>query len=72
MSSNDQSQDAMLTAQQVAQLAQVSQFTVIREIHRGNLKAKKFGNRGGYRIRLQDCREWMTTPGDTQKVETQP
>ncbi len=52
-------QDEMLTVQEVMALTHLSHATVLREIHRGNVKAKKFGNRGGYRIRREDFRAWM-------------
>lgn len=37
--------DIVLTTTEVAAKAEVSRHTVEREIHRGNLKAEKLGNR---------------------------
>jgi excisionase family DNA binding protein len=56
---SEQDPDALLTVQEVMARVGLSSDVVLRHIRDGRLKAKKFGNRGGYRIRIQDYREWL-------------
>ena len=59
--------DAVLTVSEVMQRLHLSRSFVLREIGEGRLRAKKFGNRSGYRIRVQDYHTWLTTPSESQK-----
>jgi excisionase family DNA binding protein len=54
--------DAVLTVKQISERLGVGRDAVLWAIRRGELPAKKFGNRGGYRVRLKDFREWLGTP----------
>jgi len=49
----------VLTVLDIMQRLHLTRDTVLQEIRHGNLKAKKFGNRGGYRIRIGDYRAWL-------------
>ena len=57
-----ESLDAILTVDDVAVLARVTRTAVLDAIRRGDLRAKKFGNRHGYRIRMADYQAWIATP----------
>lgn len=59
--------DEVLTVTDVMQRMHLSRDTVLREIARGKLRAKKFGNRGGYRIRRVDYDEWLASGSQQQK-----
>jgi excisionase family DNA binding protein len=54
--------DEVLTVDEVAAALRVPRENVLRAIRKGELRAKKFGNRGGYRIRRVDYEEWLATP----------
>lgn len=62
--------DEILTVDDVMARLGIGRETVLRAIRRSELKAKKFGNLRGYRIRLEDYRAWIATPtpqkGDQQ------
>jgi excisionase family DNA binding protein len=49
--------EELLTVEEVARHAKLSQKTVWREIGRGNLKAYKLSGR--WRIRIADCEAWI-------------
>jgi excisionase family DNA binding protein len=66
MDSTTADSDAVLTVAEVMDRLHLGRKYVLTEIARGNLKAKKFGNRGGYRIRVQDYHTWLTTPSESQ------
>jgi hypothetical protein len=59
--------DAILTVDDVAALARVTRTAVLDAIGRGDLRAKKFGNRLGYRIRMVDYLAWIATPTQPAK-----
>ena len=49
----------LMTATQVAQTVQLTAKTVRTHIRRGQLRAVRFGTRGGYRIRAEDAQAWV-------------
>lgn len=51
--------DEVLTVGDVMARMRLSRDTILREIRGGKLRAKRFGNRGGYRIRRVDYDEWL-------------
>ncbi len=52
----------ILTVAQVAEDMQVTRGAILDAINHGGLRAKKFGNRVGYRIRREDYEEREATP----------
>ena len=50
---------AMLTTEQVAHAAGIHTRTVLREIERGRLRARRFGPRS-YRVAADDLAPWLT------------
>lgn len=54
--------DDILTVDDVMRLAHLKRSAVLFACRRGELPAKKFGNREGYRIRRSDYEAWMATP----------
>lgn len=55
-------QEDMLTVEQIAQRVQITRRAVLNAINRGELPAKKFGNRVGYRVRYADYEAWLAKP----------
>ena len=51
--------DRLLTPRDVANLCQVSTKTVLRAIHRGDLRASRLGEKGAYRMYDTDVEEWI-------------
>jgi len=48
-----------LTVKEVAEKLRVGKRLIITEIHNGDLRAVRFGRRGGFRIQQSDLNEWL-------------
>jgi excisionase family DNA binding protein len=51
--------DRLLTPADVAERCQISTKTVLRAIHRGQLRATQLGERGVYRMHAADVHAWI-------------
>ena len=62
--------DDILTAEQVAQILQVHQFTVLKFIKQGKLKASKLGR--VYRIRRSDVDKFLDDQVEKKEFNSEP
>ena len=51
--------ERLLTPGDVAERCQISAKSVLRAIHRGQLRAYRLGERGAYRLREDDVDAWL-------------
>jgi excisionase family DNA binding protein len=51
--------EVLMTVKDVAARVQLSREAILDAIRRGDLRAHKFGNRGGWRIRPADYEAWL-------------
>lgn len=61
--------EEILTAEQVAQILQIHQFTVLKFIKQGKLKASKLGR--VYRIRRSDVEKFLDNQSQKAQASTQ-
>jgi excisionase family DNA binding protein len=61
----------VLTVDEIAERVHITREAVLLAIHRGELPAKKFGNRVGWRVRLADYEKWLATPTLPKQKETE-
>ncbi len=54
--------ERLLTPADVAERCQISAKSVLRAIHRGQLRAYRLGERGAYRLREDDVDAWLELP----------